>query len=125
MKAISLVQPDARKVVTVHLHIADLPWNTNYRGPVFIHAARRASRHAEENDNVGGIVGLATLVNVQPSRRTGLYEFWFKSGIAFARMVPLAGRTGLFRLTRTDLGQDDLRKLTAFLSAISAMLPTP
>ena len=48
MKALSLTQPWATLVATDQKRIETRSWRTNYRGPLYIHAAKRFPPHARE-----------------------------------------------------------------------------
>jgi hypothetical protein len=93
MKALSLRQPWAWMVIHGGKSIENRRWNTRYRGPVLVHAAKGMTRDeyldaamfaAEVDQSVnlpafselerGGIVGATTITGVIPPRNNGLFS---------------------------------------------------
>ena len=112
MKAISIRQPYAWLVVGGHKPIENRTWNTNYRGPLAIHAPLKthdhplteiAQRHHVAIDptalEFGGIIGHVDLIDVVISSPSP----WFTGpfGFVFANprpcpFIPTRGQQSLF-----------------------------
>lgn len=112
-RALSIREPWASLIVDGHKPIENRTWRTNYRGPIFIHAAtkwRREDVLYVQNEmgievlpgmfRLGGIIGVADLVDVITKSKSP----WFSGPIGFVLQnprrvpfVPLRGRLSLFR----------------------------
>lgn len=128
MKALSLWQPWASAIALGHKRIETRHWQTAYRGPIAIHAARRwtaAERaYAEHFAHfmqmpsgypLGAIVAIARLIDVRPTeelccqislREDELGDYspgrfgWLLQDIRpLVAPIPAKGMQGLFNLT--------------------------
>jgi hypothetical protein len=75
LKALSIMQPWAWLIVNGHKDIENRTWWTNYRGPVLIHAGKKADAHfmpphwewshitPPEAFDFGGIIGRAEIID--------------------------------------------------------------
>lgn len=123
MKALSIMQPWAWLIVNGYKAVENRSWNTSFRGPLLIHAGKKADpdgyafvkeRFPEVviptlyvGGGMGGIVGAATLDHVvhESNRRhlTARDEPWFFGEFGFilenARTLPFMpckGQLGFF-----------------------------
>jgi hypothetical protein len=55
MKALSIRQPWAWLIITGHKDVENRSWTTTYRGPLLIHAARRADDVMADIENRYGV----------------------------------------------------------------------
>lgn len=127
MKCLSLTQPWATLVATGRKQVETRSWNTNYRGPLYIHAAKRFPAYARKFAGeiygnlavlpyipLGAIVARAYLFDVRPtehmlSRITKLELLygdyspgrfaWFLTNIEQLEPIPYKGSLGLFEVT--------------------------
>jgi len=66
MKAISIRQPWAHRIIHEGKDVENRTWRTNYRGPVLIHASMsKAELHRDDYGKYlyGGIIGMAEIVD--------------------------------------------------------------
>jgi len=130
MKALSIRQPWAWCIIHAGKDIENRIWNTGYRGPILIHAAKGMTRYeyedclaiahrisithpfptglilpAFEELDRGGLVGMADLVDVV----NGSANDWFEGPFGFVLrnvkplpFLPLKGRLGLFDVEYAD-----------------------
>lgn len=126
MKALSLTQPWAQLVATGQKQIETRSWSTRYRGPLYIHAAKKFPREAQNlaitlygNTPIlkylpfGAIVARAYLLDVRTTefmlprisekeRRYGDYSpgrfAWILTNIEQLEPFPYKGQLGLFEV---------------------------
>ena len=118
-KAISVIQPWAWLIVAGHKDIENRYLNTNFRGPVAIHASRKVDVAAQIDVDhgihpvtaksltfkapghyaKGGIIGVADIVDCVTGSRSDWFEGPYGFVLANARMVdfiPCRGNLGFF-----------------------------
>ena len=126
MKALSLTQPWASLVAAGQKKIETRSWGTRYRGPLYIHAAKRFPAYAKafalevyENPSVlpfiplGAIVARCYLLDVRPAetmlskitaleRKYGDFSpgrfAWILTNIEQLEPLPYKGQLGLFEI---------------------------
>lgn len=128
VRVLSIRQPWARAIVSHKKRVENRSWRTKYRGPILIHAGQLRSRRAYEEDldwlrdkhranapdydhiQSGGIVGVASLVDVRPNgkrpRDTWAQadaEGWHLKNAKSVEFVPMLGRLGLFQLSAVEV----------------------
>lgn len=130
MKAICIHQPWAWLIVSGIKDVENRGWATSYRGPLLIHAGKHSDREAMEmisqwaeedgfkapapaDLHTGGIVGVATLIDVVCDSRSIWAgrgkKHWVLSDARRLPFVPWKGQQGLF-----DIPYDlDLERIAA------------
>lgn len=126
MKALSIMQPWAWLIVNGFKAVENRSWNTNFRGPLLIHAGKKFDEYAFEfiSDTFpdvwnkmpdrqlierGGIVGSCTLDHVVEERHKHLLTSrdkpWFFGEFGFIlenasplKFMPLRGQLGFFEV---------------------------
>jgi ASCH domain len=107
VKALSIKQPWAWLIASGHKDIENRTWLTSYRGPFLIHAGKRYDGDRRDWDwpdiqrpegfDMGGIVGVAELVDCVTNRRSR----WFRGPYGFvirdARPLPFRACRGALR----------------------------
>src|SRR5262245_23921031 len=134
MKALSIRQPWASLVVMGHKDVENRSWQTNYRGPLLIHAGLAHANGAFESIEKryglrlldlprGGIIGSVELVDVvreHPSRWFDGNAFgWVFAHYQPVRFIPMRGRLGLFdtNVRWSALQPPQICRVTAILPA--------
>lgn len=122
MKVLSIKQPWAELIIDGVKDVENRTWDTNYRGPILIHAPKSFD-HSSYQDLLrrypnlppcvqgftrGAIIGAARLVEstmIVGSRwhEMGLFGFYLEDVIRLDKPVPCRGRLGLFNLDSTEL----------------------
>jgi hypothetical protein len=113
MKVLSIRQPWAWLIITGHKDVENRSWTTTYRGPLLIHAARRADDVMADIENrygvsidrtalqFSGIIGRVELVDVVKRSDSkwflGPFGFVFRNPVALP-FIPIGGRQKLFDL---------------------------
>jgi len=106
LPAVSIRQPQASALVAQSGPFEHPAWETEYRGPLLIHAAKRGPGDPppgrSDSPAYGALVGLVELVDCIRTERDGggpdeIGYVWVLSHVrAFASPVPYVGRLGLF-----------------------------
>jgi len=126
MRTISIRQPWAWAIVAGHKPVENRSWATSYRGPVLIHAGKTASKRymAERAAEIaekfglsvpaigdlplGGIVGIADLVDCLPTHPSPWYiqgEFaWVLANARPLPFLPCKGQLGFFDVPAFAMG---------------------
>jgi ASCH domain len=110
-KALSVRQPFADLIVRGLKPIENRTWRTNYRGVVYIHAAKRPHPMTREEIEQcfqvrldrprchGAIIGRATLIDIVETHDshwfTGPYGWIFENPEWLDKPVPMQGRPGM------------------------------
>jgi hypothetical protein len=111
-KCISIRQPWAWLIVSGHKDIENRDWQTTYRGPVAIHAAKYIPyedecREIEEkfgvklpgDFDVGGVIGTSEIIDCVPAHTSrwffGRYGFVLRKARPVP-FIPMKGRLGIF-----------------------------
>jgi hypothetical protein len=104
MRALTVRQPQAATLLSGRCPTRHLGWQTDYRGPLLIHAARRGPGDPPDGGLVyGALLGVVELLDCVACRHTGGdpdeagYAWVLSKPRAFRRPVPHpGGRPGLF-----------------------------
>lgn len=121
MKALSIRQPWAWLIVTGNKDIENRSWQTNYRGPLLIHAGRaidpRSLDQIERRYGLripakkllrGGIIGVLELVDVVREYRSPWFDgegfAWVLANPHPLDFVEMSGQLGLFDIDFTPSG---------------------
>jgi len=127
MRTLSIRQPWAWLIVHGHKDVENREWSTDYRGPLLIHASKtlakgeyRAQADAVYQETgilvpelevveLGGIVGMATLVDCAADSESR----WYTGAVAWllrdARVLPFHACKGALQLFHTPLADLGLR----------------
>jgi hypothetical protein len=142
MKALSFYQPFAWAIANGHVDIDDRSWNTNYRGPLAIHASKRfhpgyylflrdvlgLDIPDPKDLGYGGVVAIAELTDcLPPGTPTSVPAHRRAHGgghcyglvlekVRRIELIPAKGRQGLFELELTDVREatSDVKQPTLF-----------
>ena len=120
MKALSIRQPWAWLVVTGEKNVENRGWSSNYRGPLYIHAAQsfddagykwvrkhflRLKIPTPKAYTLGAIIGRVNMVACADSSLvcnstwfTGPYGFIFQDAVKFDVPIICRGRLGFFEV---------------------------
>jgi hypothetical protein len=127
MKALSIRQPYAWLIVNGHKDIENRTWPTNFRGRVLIHAGvtypkrdyaddavahrRYYGSYPEREDMIGGIVGVATIVDCVSDSESKWFNGPYGFVLADAKPLPFMPCKGA--LSFFDVPQDVAAQLRA------------
>lgn len=110
-KALSVRQPYAWLIVAGHKAIENRTWNTHYRGPLLIHAAKKPHEHdaadilkrygvrVPADLTTGAVIGVVELVDVVTSHDSPWFSGPFGFILAKPRVLkprPCLGKVGMF-----------------------------
>ena len=106
MKALSVRQPWAAKLIAGSKSVEWRSWPTTYRGTLAIHASNKVSGrvcHRGAESVRGAIIGTVELVDVQ--RRGTRWAWIVDSPRRLAEPVPMTGRLGLFDVSEGEVAR--------------------
>jgi len=119
MKAISVRQPWAHLIVSGIKCIENRDWNTNYRGPLFIHAGshlwegmsvaeieKRYHVRIPDDFPRGAIIGIVDLIDVVTSSNDRFFSGPFGLVLRNARPLPPITMLGRSRIFNVSLSVD-------------------
>jgi hypothetical protein len=112
LKVISIRQPWASLIVLKGKDIENRSWRTTYRGPIFIHAAQKRSQWQIADVEralgitigempvmpVGGIIGIAEIVDCVSAHRSRWFEGPFGFVLGNVRALPFHSMRGSLSL---------------------------
>ena len=103
LRALSIRQPWCHHILNSGKDIENRTWRTNFRGPVLIHASKKAEDPAycrQVNAPLGGIVGVMEIVDCVDHSDSK----WFQDPYGFVirnakplQFIPCKGRLGFFK----------------------------
>jgi hypothetical protein len=114
MKALSIRQPWAWLIVNGYKDVENRPWDTNYRGPLLIHAPKQWDQNGfefiienkdlwvpeKDKHTFGAIVGSVDMIDCVDECDSewfyGPYGFVFENPKCFSKIIPYRGQLGLF-----------------------------
>lgn len=116
--ALTIRQPWAWAVVAGHKDVENRSWPTNYRGTLYIHAAKRHEAHADDvlaldhglrlppSLVYGALIGTVEIVDcVRDSdsewARRGMYHWVLRRPHRLVHPIPCRGHRGLFHPERS------------------------
>ena len=120
---LTIRQPWASLIFSAGKDVENRVWETDYRGPLFVHAGQRRPTRAERADALafarlpadfdfdalpyGMVIGLVDVVDCVAHHKSRWFCGPFGLVLARPRLLdrplPLSGRLGLFRLGQRDL----------------------
>ena len=105
MKALSVQQPYANKIIFDGKDIENRTRRTNFRGTVAIHASLKLHPNARKNDNQlvrGAIVGFVDVVDCVEKHKSkhffGPYGYVLKNPRSLSKPIPCKGMLGLWQV---------------------------
>lgn len=109
MKVLSIRQPWAHLIIAGIKRIENRTWNTNYRGPLLIHASQRFDSSFQptsfgqlerlKDEPRGAIIGRVDLIDVVTESSDPSFEGPFGFVLRNPKLIrphPMKGRLGLF-----------------------------
>lgn len=111
IKALSIRQPFADKIIFRGKNIENRTWRTKFRGTVAIHAGMKLAEYVELSDKEkktlirGAIIGVVDIVDCVGTHRSK----WFNGPVGFVlknprplkKPIPCKGKLGFWKVTPT------------------------
>lgn len=93
MKALSIKQPWAHRIIKGLKQIEYRSWSTDYRGPLLICSSKTPDTEGE-NLPLGMALGVVDLVNI--TKRNGEFNWHLRNPRRFKKPFPVKGKIKLF-----------------------------